>query len=350
MRSSTGCSCADVELTALPGLGSGPSANRSSPRSLPPAILLLGPTASGKTDLALALADRFPVGLISVDSAMVYRGMDIGTAKPSPAVLARYPHRLIDVCDPREAYSAARFRADALAAMAEITASGCVPLLVGGTMLYFRALEHGLSRLPEADANVRARIDALAEAEGKAALHHWLAEVDPASARAIHPNDPQRVQRALEVFLVSGRPLSSLQRGPRADALPYRTLKLVRSPRQRATLHQRIAARFDAMLEQGFEDEVRALAARGDLDPSLPSMRAVGYRQMLQYLAGESSFTQMRERGVIATRQLAKRQYTWLRGDIDCHWLWDGEDCLADACQLIAELQAPWQQKANVDR
>ncbi len=316
--------------------GCGPS----KPALLPPAILLLGPTASGKTDLALALADRFPVELVSVDSAMVYRGMDIGTAKPSPEVLRRYPHRLIDICDPRDAYSAARFRADALGAMAEITAAGRIPLLVGGTMLYFRALEQGLSRLPEADAAVRARIDAKGSAEGAAALHRWLAEVDPVSARGIHPNDPQRVQRALEVFLITGRPLSSQQHGPRADALPYRTLKLVRSPRQRATLHARIAARFDAMLEQGFEDEVRALVAGVDLPPSLPAMRAVGYRQMWQYLQGELGFEQMRERGIVATRQLAKRQYTWLRSHSGCHWLWDDQDHLGLACGLIAALQA----------
>jgi tRNA dimethylallyltransferase len=335
-------------LPAVSGIASDPSAGRSSARSLPPAILLLGPTASGKTELALALADRFPVGLISVDSAMVYRGMNIGTAKPSPALLARYPHRLIDICDPRQAYSAARFRADALAAMTEITAAGRIPLLVGGTMLYFRALQHGLSRLPEAEPKVRARLDARARAEGPAALHHWLAEVDPASARAIHPNDPQRVQRALEVFLVTGRPLSSLQRGPQADALPYRVLKLVRSPSRRETLHGRIAARFDAMLEQGFEEEVRTLAACGDLDASLPSMRAVGYRQMLQYIGGELSFTQMRERGIIATRQLAKRQYTWLRADVGCHWLLDQGDVLGDACRLIARLAAHCRQRADV--
>jgi tRNA dimethylallyltransferase len=327
-------------LTAPPGTASDPLGGRPSARSLPPAILLLGPTASGKTELALALADSFPVELISVDSAMVYRGMNIGTAKPSPDVLARYPHRLVDICEPRDAYSASRFRRDALDAMSDITAAGRIPLLVGGTMLYFRALEQGLSRLPGSNAEVRARIDARARADGPGALHRWLAEVDPASARAIHPNDPQRVQRALEVFLVTGRPLSSLQRGPRPDALPYRTLKLVRSPRERPVLHRRIAARFDAMLERGFEDEVRGLLARAELTPSLPSMRAVGYRQMLQYLTGESSFAEMRERGIIATRQLAKRQYTWLRGDVGCHWLWDGQDVLADACRLIAGLRA----------
>jgi tRNA dimethylallyltransferase len=297
---------------------------------LPPAILLMGPTASGKTDLALALADRLPCDLISVDSALVYRGMDIGTAKPPPEVLARVPHRLIDVCDPADAYSAARFREDALAAMAEIAARGRIPLLVGGTMLYFRALQQGLSPLPTSDPLLRADLVERASRLGAEAMHRWLTEVDPDAAAQIHPNDPQRVQRALEVFLLAGQPMTELWRA-RCEPLPYRTLKLVRSPRDRATLHQRIAVRFEAMLEAGFEDEVRGLWQRGDLHLELPSMRSVGYRQMLQYLLGDHSYKDMSERAVIATRQLAKRQYTWLRSEPDCVWIWDDEPVLRQA-------------------
>jgi tRNA dimethylallyltransferase len=303
--------------------------------ALPPAIFIMGPTASGKTDLALALAGHLDCTLISVDSALVYRGMDIGTAKPPPAILERWPHRLIDICDPAEAYSAARFRDDALAAMAEATAAGRIPVLVGGTMLYFRALQQGLSALPDADPALRRELTERLARDGPAAMHRWLREVDPAAAASIHPNDPQRVQRALEVFLVSGRPLSEQQTGG-AGGFGYRTLKLVRSPRQRAELHERIARRFDAMLEQGFEAEVRALAGRGDLSPELPSMRCVGYRQMLRYLDGGYSFEEMRERAIIATRQLAKRQYTWLRSEAGCCWLWDDEDPPGRALQAIA--------------
>jgi len=306
---------------------------------MPPAIFVMGPTASGKTDLALALADRLDCGLISVDSALVYRGMDIGTAKPTAAILARYPHRLIDICDPAEAYSAARFRTDALQAMADITASGRVPLLVGGTMLYFRALQQGLSPLPEADAQLRRDLAERLDREGSAALHRWLARVDPAAAARIHPNDPQRIQRALEVYLVGGRRISELWSGG-DSGFCYRAIKLVRSPRDRATLHGRIAARFDTMLAQGLEAEVRGLAARADLTAGLPSMRCVGYRQMLQYLRGEYSSEEMRQRAIIATRQLAKRQYTWLRAEGDCCWLWDDEDPLTGALQRITAARA----------
>lgn len=294
-------------------------------RTQPPAILVTGPTASGKTDLALALAAELPCELISVDSALVYRGMNIGTAKPEPTVLARFPHRLVDICDPSEAYSAARFRQDALAAMAEITAAGHIPLLVGGTMLYWRALAGGLSPLPNAQPQVRARLVERQAAEGAAAMHAWLAEVDPATAARVHPNDPQRVQRALEVFLVTGRPMSELWRQDTGSGLPYQVLKLVRSPRERAILHQRIEARLQAMLAAGFEGEVRALYERGDLDATLPSMRSVGYRQLWAYLSGELSWGQMREKALAATRQLAKRQYTWLRAEQDAVWLWDGD-------------------------
>ncbi len=302
----------------------------------PLAILLMGPTASGKTALALELADRFPCDIISVDSAQVYRGLDIGSAKPGPEVLAATPHRLIDICEPTEAYSAARFRADALREMAESLARGRIPLLVGGTLLYFRALQQGLSSLPEADPELRARLEEEAAVLGWADLHRRLRAVDPEAGARIHPHDAQRIQRALEVFELTGRPLSQLQResGPESP-LPYRLLKLVRAPRERAVLRERIAVRFQAMLEAGFEEEVRTLWARGDLTPDLPAMRSVGYRQILNYLLGGSSFGVMIERGVIATRQLAKRQLTWLRAEPDCHWLFDDEDPHDQAQRLL---------------
>ncbi|WP_018953101.1 tRNA (adenosine(37)-N6)-dimethylallyltransferase MiaA [Thioalkalivibrio sulfidiphilus] len=279
----------------------------------PPAIFLMGPTASGKTDLAVELVRRLPCEIISVDSALVYRGMDIGTAKPGPEIQAQAPHRLIDILDPAEAYSAARFREDALAAMAEITAAGRVPLLVGGTMLYFRALEFGLDRLPEADPEVRAQIEAEAAASGWEAIHARLAAVDPPSAARIHPNDPQRLQRALEVYLLTGRPLSAFHGGADASTLPYRLLRLALIPADRAALRQRIARRFDQMLELGLIREVETLYRREDLNPSLPAIRAVGYRQVWAYLAGEMDFETMRRKAIVATGQLAKRQLTWLR-------------------------------------
>jgi len=304
-------------------------------RGLPPAILVTGPTASGKTDLALALAEQLPCELISVDSALVYRGMDIGTAKPAPSLLARFPHRLVDIRDPSEAYSAAGFRDDALAAMAEITAAGRIPLLVGGTMLYWRALVSGLSPLPTAQPQIRAQLAARYVAEGSAAMHAWLAEVDPVTAARVHQNDPQRVQRALEVFLVTGRPMSALWRQNAGMALPYRLLRLVRSPPERSTLHQRIEARLQAMLAAGFEEEVRVLYGRGDLNADLPSMRSVGYRQLWAYLSGALSWEQMREQALAATRQLAKRQYSWLRSEQDAVWLWDGTEVEQVALQQV---------------
>jgi tRNA dimethylallyltransferase len=295
----------------------------------------MGPTASGKTDLAVALAGRFPCDIVSVDSAMIYRGMDLGTAKPGPEILARAPHRLIDICEPTEAYSAARFRTDALREMAEISAAGRIPLLAGGTMLYFRALQQGLSRLPQADPDVRARLTAEAAALGWAELHRRLAEIDSAAAGRIHPNDPQRIQRALEVYVLTGRPLSDhLADGAKAG-LPYRLLKLARAPAERAALHRRIARRFEEMLAFGFEDEVRRLWERGDLTPELPSMRCVGYRQMLQYLLGEYTFAAMAEKAIAATRQLAKRQMTWLRAERDCIWIFDEGDPLTQAARRI---------------
>jgi tRNA dimethylallyltransferase len=280
---------------------------------LPSAIFLMGPTASGKTDLAVELVRRLPCEIISVDSALVYRGMDIGTAKPGPEVLAEAPHRLIDILDPAEAYSAARFRADALAAMTEISAAGRVPLLVGGTMLYFRALEFGLDRLPEADPVVRREIEAQAAQAGWGGVHERLRQVDPVSAARIHANDPQRLQRALEVFLLTGRPLSSLHGARPASDLSYRLLRLALVPSDRAALRARIARRFDRMLELGLIPEVKTLYLREDLNPSLPAIRAVGYRQVWAHLAGEVDAETMRRSAITATGQLAKRQLTWIR-------------------------------------
>ncbi|MFC4528106.1 tRNA (adenosine(37)-N6)-dimethylallyltransferase MiaA [Dyella halodurans] len=277
----------------------------------------MGPTASGKTALACALSERFPVDLVSVDSALVYRGMDIGTAKPDAATLARYPHRLIDIRDPAEPYSAADFRADAVAAMQQITAQGRVPLLVGGTGLYFRALQQGLSQLPEADAAIRERLAAEAARLGWPAMHERLATLDPAAAARIGPNDAQRVQRALEVIELTGRPLSEQQRGGSGERFPWRVLKLALLPADRGPLHARIAERFDAMLAHGFLDEVRALRARGDLHADLPAIRAVGYRQAWEHLDGQTDAAEFRDRGIFATRQLAKRQITWLRSELD---------------------------------
>ena len=287
----------------------------------PPVIFVMGPTASGKTALAMDLYDRLPVELVSVDSALVYRGMDIGTAKPSPAELACYPHRLIDICDPAEAYSAERFRRDALRAIQEIHAAGKVPLLVGGTMLYYRALQYGLSRLPASDPAVRAQLEQQMQARGLASLHAELRRADPVAAQRIHPNDPQRTLRALEVWRLTGRPLSELQTREKGEVMPYRAVKLVRAPAARDVLHDRIERRFEAMLGAGFEDEVRSLIARGDLHAELPSMRSVGYRQMWEYLHGAYGYDEMVERGKAATRQLAKRQITWLRSEKAAHWL-----------------------------
>ncbi|WP_430390612.1 tRNA (adenosine(37)-N6)-dimethylallyltransferase MiaA [Dyella sp. 20L07] len=283
----------------------------------PLAVFLMGPTASGKTALACALSERFPVDLVSVDSALVYRGMDIGTAKPDAATLARYPHQLIDIRDPAEPYSAADFRVDAVAAMQEITARGRVPLLVGGTGLYFRALQQGLSQLPEADASIRERLTTEAASVGWPALHERLRQCDAVAAARIGPNDAQRIQRALEVIELTGRPISEQQRGGSGQPFPWRVLKLALLPTDRAPLHARIAQRFDAMLAAGFLDEMRALRARGDLHADLPAIRAVGYRQAWEYLDGQTDAAEFRDRGIFATRQLAKRQITWLRSELD---------------------------------
>lgn len=290
-------------------------------RVAPPAIFLMGPTASGKTALAMELTQQFPCDIISVDSALVYRDMNIGTAKPTEQELAAAPHRLIDICNPDEPYSVARFREDALHEMEQITAVGRIPLLTGGTMLYFRALEHGLSRLPQADADVRERLLAEAGELGWQALHDRLATIDPSAAARIHPNDPQRIQRALEVHEISGIPMSKLQEMQQMPQLPYSIIKLVQSPWSREILHQRIAQRFQLMLQQGFEDEVRLLLQHYGLTPDLPSMRSVGYRQMLMYLQGELRYEEMVQKGIVATRQLAKRQLTWLRKEQGAEWL-----------------------------
>ena len=301
-----------------------PSLNSGDLQSIPQAIFLMGPTAAGKTDLALRLFDALPCELISVDSALVYRGMDIGTAKPSQELLARAPHRLIDIIDPTESYSAASFCDDALLAMAEITAAGRIPLLVGGTMLYYRALEYGLSELPAADPVVRARLDAEFEEVGLPALHQRLTGIDPLAAARINPNDRQRIQRALEVYELAGVNMSQLCAEGRRRKLPYVLAKLITAPTERAILHRRIELRFDAMLKLGFVDEVSRLRQLEGLDLSMPSMRAVGYRQVWGYLDGNYGYEDMVDKGVAATRQLAKRQLTWLRSEVGAVWL-DGE-------------------------
>ncbi|GAA0373699.1 tRNA (adenosine(37)-N6)-dimethylallyltransferase MiaA [Bowmanella denitrificans] len=288
--------------------------------NLPPAIFLMGPTASGKTDLAISLVQNLPCEIISVDSAMIYKGMDIGTAKPSSEELAAAPHRLIDILDPADAYSAADFRHDALREMADIRARGNIPLLVGGTMMYFKVLLEGISPLPSSDAQVRAKIEARAAAEGWQALHAELAEKDPVSAARIHPNDPQRLTRALEVIYLTGKSLTVLTE-EKSPPLPYQVFQFAIAPQDRAVLHNRIALRFDQMLAQGFEEEVKKFYARADLHLNLPSVRCVGYRQMWEYLDGRYDHQEMRYRAIVATRQLAKRQLTWLRSWQPIHWL-----------------------------
>ena len=290
------------------------------PVQMPPAVFLMGPTASGKTDLAIALCKQFPMEIISVDSALVYRGMDIGTAKPDAETLKQAPHRLIDIRDPCETYSAAEFREDALAEMTAITAAGKVPLLVGGTMLYFRALEHGLSELPAADPEVRARLEKQAVEIGWPAMHEILLQKDPQAASRIHPNDPQRIQRALEVIDISGQAMSELQAKTAGIKLEYRLHKIIISPEPRSVLHERIEKRFDLMMQAGFIDEIKSLHSRSDLNVDQPSMRAVGYRQAWDWLEGNCTAEQMRERAIAATRQLAKRQLTWLRRESGSIW------------------------------
>ena len=279
----------------------------------PLAIFLMGPTASGKTDLAIQLRQQLPVEVISVDSALIYRSMDIGTAKPSKAELALAPHRLIDICDPAESYSAANFRTDALREMQEISAQGKIPLLVGGTMLYYKALLEGLSPLPSADEKVRSEIETKAALIGWAGLHQELSKIDPISAQRINPNDSQRINRALEVFYLTGKTLTELT-AQKGEALPYDILQFAIAPEQREILHLRIEQRFHKMIELGFQQEVEKLYRRPDLNENLPSIRCVGYRQMWEYLRGDYDHDEMVFRGICATRQLAKRQITWLRG------------------------------------
>ncbi len=293
--------------------------------TLPPVIYLMGATASGKTGLAVELVERLPtilgagVDIISVDSALVYRQMDIGTAKPEPELLARAPHRLIDILDPAESYSAARFRKDAIREIDAIHGQGRIPLLVGGTMLYFRALQYGLSDLPRADADIRRELDEDFQRLGAEAMHRRLADVDPETAGRIHPNDPQRLQRALEIYRLTGQPPSRLYNKPKPS--PYSFIKLALVWNDRARLHQRIAQRVDIMMAQGFIDEVAGLQAGGDLSLHNPSMRAVGYRQVWEFLDGRWDESTCREKIIIATRQFAKRQMTWLRSETSLQWL-----------------------------
>jgi tRNA dimethylallyltransferase len=308
-----------------------------------PAILLMGPTASGKSAVAMQLASRLPVEIVSVDSAQVYRGMDIGTAKPSLAERRAVRHHLIDILDPTESYSAAQFRSDAIGLIREISARGRTPLLVGGTMLYFKALREGLSELPDADESARAQIHAEAAERGWPAMHAQLTEVDPKTAARLKPGDAQRIERALEVFRVSGRPMSALLGRKKGVALPFRPIEIALQPSDRGELHRRIEKRFDAMLERGLVEELRSLRERYALRPNLPSMRCVGYRQAWQYLEGEIGMKELRDRGVSATRQLAKRQLTWLRAmkalpSFDCL----AEDLDAEALDHVrSELARP---------
>lgn len=289
------------------------------------AIFIMGPTASGKTGLGIELVERLNGEIISVDSAMVFKGMNIGTAKPTKEELARAPHRLIDFLDPASAYSAANFREDAIREANEVFAKGKIPIFVGGTMLYFRALQNGLSNLPQADETIRERLEQEAKEIGWDGMHQRLEQIDPVAAARIHPNDPQRIQRALEVYEITGRPLTQLFAEEEKEAAPFPIVKLALQPDAREKLHKKIEQRFMLMLEQGFVEEVEQLRARGDLDLSKPSMRAVGYRQVWEYLAGDRTYENMIEKGITATRQLAKRQVTWLRAEEKLSWF-DSED------------------------
>lgn len=285
--------------------------------AFPPAIFLMGPTASGKTALSVKLAQQLNAEIISVDSALVFKGMDIGTAKPTLEERAGIPHHLIDILDPAERFSTGAFRRQALTIMADITARGKVPLLTGGTMLYFNALYYGLAQLPTADVGIRKQLVAEAADIGKLAMHQKLELVDPVAAARIHPNDPQRVQRALEVYKLTGKSMTQLHAEAKAEEIPYQKIKLIIAPRDRAILHEKIALRFNHMLQQGFVAEVERLYQRDDLTEHMPAMRAVGYRQIWSYLQGEMDYEVMQEKGIAATRQLAKRQFTWLRRETD---------------------------------
>lgn len=303
----------------------------------PYAVFIMGPTATGKTELAIACANELAMEIISVDSAMVYQGLDIGSAKPDAVTLSRAPHRLIDMLDPSEAYSAGRFRDDALREMAQICSAGATPLLVGGTMLYFNTLQQGIAELPDADASVRQRLDAEASQIGWATMHQKLAEIDPEAAQRIHPNDPQRIQRALEVYEISGQTLTELWAIQRQQPFPYRVVKIALMPPDRVELRKIIAQRFDAMLVAGLVEEVRALMARGTLDAELPATRSVGYRQVWAYLEGQYDYETMREKAIVATAQLAKRQMTWLRSQRDCNFIDPGQ---IDVTKILKNLRA----------
>ncbi|PKF61188.1 tRNA (adenosine(37)-N6)-dimethylallyltransferase MiaA [Psychromonas sp. psych-6C06] len=300
---------------------------------LPNVIFLMGPTASGKTDLAIRLATECDCEIISVDSALIYKGMDIGTAKPTQAELTEAPHALVDIIDPLEAYSAGDFRDDAIRLMHEIVARGKTPLLVGGTMLYYKALIDGLSPLPSADVAIRADIEAEAEQFGWQYLHDQLTEIDPVSAKRIHVNDPQRLSRAIEVYRISGKSMTQLTE-TKSDSLPFTFKQFAIAPAEKSVLHERIERRFELMLAAGFEQEVERLRNRGDLHLDLPSMRCVGYRQMWEYLDGKMDHQEMVFRGVVATRQLAKRQMTWLRGwKSEIKWLESGDENNFEICR-----------------
>ncbi|MCL9783847.1 tRNA (adenosine(37)-N6)-dimethylallyltransferase MiaA [Vibrio sp. S4M6] len=304
---------------------------------LPLALFLMGPTASGKTELAIRMCQHFPVEVISVDSALIFKGMDIGTAKPDASELAQAPHKLIDILDPLQAYSAADFCADAIEEMHKIVARGNIPLLVGGTMLYFKALLEGLSPLPAANIEIRKQIQAEAQQHGWQVLHDQLRTFDPVSAQRIHPNDPQRLSRAIEVYRISGKSLTELTK-VKGDGLPFKVKQFAVAPKERSELHRRIELRFGKMIDAGFEDEVRALYSRGDLHPDLPSIRCVGYRQMWDYLDDNCTLDEAIFRGICATRQLAKRQLTWLRSWENLTWL--SSDDIDDAFETLSNAVA----------
>lgn len=295
----------------------------------------MGPTATGKTDIAVSLFKKYPIDIISVDSAMVYKGMDIGTAKPSKELLKEVPHRLVDICEPDETYSAARFREDALQGIEEIHSQKRIPLLVGGTGLYFRTLETGISDLPDADAEVRQRLELEAGEVGWEAMHSRLANIDPDSADRIHPNDPQRIQRALEIYEISGRSMTEHYENGAASPFPYEVIKIILIPGDRSILHERIKDRFLKMLDDGFIEEVRAFHKNDRFSGSLPAMRMVGYRQIWNYLDGKTNYEEMVEKGIAATRQLAKRQMTWLRKEENGIWLDSDESGMVDKIQGI---------------
>ncbi len=301
-----------------------------------PAVFIMGPTASGKTDLAIELVKQYPFEIISVDSALVYKDMSIGTAKPSAEELAIAPHHLIDFLDPAQNYSTASFRNDALELMTDIRSRNKIPLLVGGTMLYHRSLLYGLSELPQASEAIRAELSEQAQLKGKEFMHEKLQQIDPVAAQRIHPNDPQRVQRALEIYVITGKSMTQLQQENQAQALKGDIYKIIIAPNSRDLLRQRIGQRFEQMIAQGFIEEVEKLFKRKDLDLSLPSMRAVGYRQIWEYLQGDMDKKQMIERGITITRQFAKRQMTWLRQETDAQWIaTEDEDKLQQAKEYL---------------